>query len=132
MSSKGEDNYKRIVTPFLIFIWGGGIINTTGNLEKSYLDQVLEWLNKQKSEAIKTAIEKWPDDYKFIAESACWFEQITDAIVANPPKDNVKRVVVIENQIGDVVSADYIYYPKDDQNIGKIAFRITTQGNQNN
>ena len=97
------------------------------DFENTYFIKTMDWLNKQNSEAIKTAVEKWPDDYKFIAESACWFEQIKGVVTTNPPKDNVKRVVVIENQYGDVVSVDYVYYTKDDSNIGKIAFRITTK-----
>ncbi len=68
----------------------------------------------------------WSDDYKFIAESALWFEQIIDSIIANPPKGNVKRVIVSENLLGNVIGVEYEYYQKDDPAIGKIAFRITT------
>ena len=83
-------------------------------------------MNNQKNVAIKTAIEKWPDEYKFIAELSLWFEQITDAVRNHPPEDNVRRVIVKENIHGDAVGVDYKYYPKEDPLIGKMAFRATT------
>lgn len=103
-------------------IWGATINNT----KEKYTIQTLEWLNKQKNDSIKTAIERWPDDYKFIAESAFWLEQITDAVLANPPKDNVRRMIVNESLLGNVIGVEYEYYKKGDPAIGKIAFRITT------
>lgn len=61
-----------------------------------------------------------------MSEAALWFEQITDAIIANPPKDNVRRVIVNENLLGNVIGVEYEYYQKGDPAIGRIAFRITT------
>ena len=99
-------------------------INTINNEDNNFLFDTLEWLNNQKNVAIKTAIEKWPDDYKFIAESALWFEQITDAIRNHPPEDNVRRVIVKENIHGDAVGVDYEYYPKEDPLMGKWLFAL--------
>lgn len=105
---------------------GWAHINTINNEDNNFLFDTLEWLNNQKNVAIKTAIEKWPDEYKFIAELSLWFEQITDAIRDHPPEDNVRRVIVKENIHGDAVGVDYEYYPKNDSLIGIIAFRTTT------
>ena len=96
------------------------------NEENKYLLQTLIWLREQKNRAIKTAFNEWPDDYKFIAELALWFEQITDAIRNHQPVDNVRRVIVQEDIRGNAIDIDYEYYTKDDPEIGKTAFCTTT------
>ena len=109
---------------------GEGAINTN-NSKNDFLLYTIEWLNGQKSRAIKTATEKWPNDYKFIAEAALWFEQITEEVCNYPPKDNVRRVIVKENVRGNVVGVDYEYYPPENPMIGEIAFRTTTDKKTN-
>ena len=103
---------------------GGGNINTINNFEEFYVAQTLTWLNKQKNEAIKTAVKEWPDDYRFISKLAYWFEQVTDAVNKNPPKDNVSCIVVMENMLSVVIDVDYEYYQQDDPDIGKMGFHI--------
>ena len=104
-------------------------INNKDYINNPYTSQTLEWLNSKRSEAIKTASEKWFRDYKFIAESAYWFEQIADAVTAKPPTDNVKSIIVKENIYGMVIDVEYEYYKTGDPRIGNIGLCITTMIN---
>lgn len=63
---------------------------------------------------------------------AYWFDQITDAVTANPPTDNVRSLVVKENVFGIVVGVGYEYYQKNDPRIGKIGICITTVNEKRN
>ena len=83
-------------------------------------------MNKQRTETIKIALKEWPNDYKFLADTAYWFEQVLEAVNSNPPKDNVRRIVVKEKMFFRIViGIEYEYYGKEDPNIGNMAFRIT-------
>ena len=97
-----------------------------GDVENTYFIQTINWLNAERSKAIKTAVKEWPDDYKFLADTAFWFEQVFEAVNSNPPTDNVRRIVVKEKMFYRIIiGIEYEYYGRDDPNIGEMAFRIT-------
>ena len=67
------------------------------DFENTYFTQTMDWLNNERNKAIKTAFKEWPDDYKFIADASYWFTKITESVISNPPIDNVRSLIVIEN-----------------------------------